>query len=175
MDCFQDDILREIDSRLERRNRRQTEQLLAWVEILDALGWSVALRLPGGPPILSTNATAWFQKRWGGSPTWEDIGLSLSAEPPARHVVDTPRVHVWADTSRQATGAGDGDSPLPAELTRREREVAYWLREGKTGPEIAIILGLSQRTIENHVARIYRKLGVHRRTQLIFGTAPAAP
>lgn len=49
-------------------------------------------------------------------------------------------------------------------LTRREAEVLAWVAEGKTNPEIAAILGLSPRTIGNHLARIYDRLGVETRT-----------
>ena len=51
-----------------------------------------------------------------------------------------------------------------AALTLREREVHRWLRQGKRDLEIAIILGISQRTIHHHVARVLRKLGVETRT-----------
>ncbi len=39
-----------------------------------------------------------------------------------------------------------------------------WVAEGKTNPEIAAILGLSPRTVGNHLARIYARLGVETRT-----------
>ena len=49
-------------------------------------------------------------------------------------------------------------------LTPREREVMQWLCEGKRDREIAIILGLSSRTIEKHVGHIFEKLDVETRT-----------
>lgn len=49
-------------------------------------------------------------------------------------------------------------------LSRREAEVLAWVAEGKTHPEIAAILGLSPRTVGNHLARIYARLGVETRT-----------
>lgn len=49
-------------------------------------------------------------------------------------------------------------------LSRREAEVLTWVAEGKTNPEIATILGLSPRTVGNHLARIYAQLGVETRT-----------
>ena len=63
-------------------------------------------------------------------------------------------------------------APLPVEvalvdahgLTSREAEVLAWVAEGKTNPEIAAILGLSPRTIGNHLARVYARLGVETRT-----------
>ena len=49
-------------------------------------------------------------------------------------------------------------------LSRREAEVLAWVAEGKTNPEVALILGLSPRTVQTYVDRIFRKLGVETRT-----------
>ena len=48
-------------------------------------------------------------------------------------------------------------------LTEREAEVLYWVAQGKTSPEIAIILGTAPKTIKKHLERVYRKLGVETR------------
>src|SRR5580704_14231038 len=45
-------------------------------------------------------------------------------------------------------------------LTARESEVLYWITEGKTNPEIAIILEASPETVKKHAANLYAKLGV---------------
>lgn len=52
---------------------------------------------------------------------------------------------------------------LPA-LTTRESQVAELLQDGLTNREIADILTLSPRTVESHVERVLRKLGVNSRT-----------
>jgi len=49
-------------------------------------------------------------------------------------------------------------------LTPREAEVLKWVAEGKRDGEIAVILGLSPRTVNHHLERIYRKLNVETRT-----------
>jgi DNA-binding CsgD family transcriptional regulator len=51
-------------------------------------------------------------------------------------------------------------------LTPREREVALLAAGGRTSPEIGEHLGLSTRTVDTHLARVYRKLGITRRTEL---------
>jgi len=51
-----------------------------------------------------------------------------------------------------------------ATLTTREREILHWVSKGKRDPEIAIILRISPRTVNHHVANIHRKLGVETRT-----------
>ncbi|MBI5031213.1 MAG: helix-turn-helix transcriptional regulator [Chloroflexi bacterium] len=52
-------------------------------------------------------------------------------------------------------------------LTPREMEVATLVADGKRNAEIAQILSISVRTVENHIQNIYAKLGVHSRTQLV--------
>ena len=51
-------------------------------------------------------------------------------------------------------------------LTRREREVAILLAHGLTNRQIASELSISERTAENHVARILKKLELHMRAQI---------
>lgn len=65
----------------------------------------------------------------------------------------------------------DGYSPAelafvsaPPPLTDREREVLDWVVEGKTNPEIAIILDISARTVQKHLERVFQKLAVETRT-----------
>ncbi len=48
-------------------------------------------------------------------------------------------------------------------LTAREREVLHWVSEGKRDSEIAAILGVSVRTVEQHVRVCLQKLGVETR------------
>ncbi len=56
-------------------------------------------------------------------------------------------------------------------LTPRQAEVAYWVAQGKSNPEIGTILGTSPRTIDKHMERILERLGLENRTSLIVATA----
>ena len=56
------------------------------------------------------------------------------------------------------------ESSAQATLTRREREILHWVAEGKRDGEIAAILNLSVRTVEQHVRSCLRKLNVETRT-----------
>jgi DNA-binding NarL/FixJ family response regulator len=51
-------------------------------------------------------------------------------------------------------------------LTPQERRVAEAVSHGGSTREVAEALVLSPRTVEFHLANVYRKLGVHNRAQL---------
>lgn len=59
-------------------------------------------------------------------------------------------------------------------LSKRELDVVSSLAEGLTNREIAERLGLSQHTIKNYLFRIYDKLGVSSRLELLFMTLTQA-
>jgi PAS domain S-box-containing protein len=65
-----------------------------------------------------------------------------------------------------------GQSPAQAaasvaDLTAREREVLTLVCQGKSDPEIGTELNLARNTVRNHVASLYQKLGVNRRSALV--------
>jgi DNA-binding NarL/FixJ family response regulator len=52
-------------------------------------------------------------------------------------------------------------------LTPREREVFHLVVEGKTTKEVAVALGISVKTADNHRSRMMDKLGVHNTAELV--------
>ena len=52
-------------------------------------------------------------------------------------------------------------------LSPREREVLTLIAEGRTGPEIAKILGISAHTANRHRANLMEKLHLHNKTDLV--------
>ncbi len=54
------------------------------------------------------------------------------------------------------------------EFSPREREVIQRLLEGKSNKEIALVLGISARTVEFHLKNVYRKLKVGSRTEAVL-------
>jgi DNA-binding NarL/FixJ family response regulator len=52
-------------------------------------------------------------------------------------------------------------------LTPQETTVATFARAGRTNRQIAEQLCLSENTVETHLGRVYRKLGIRRRWELI--------
>jgi DNA-binding CsgD family transcriptional regulator len=68
---------------------------------------------------------------------------------------------------RRAAKTGD-------ELTAQELQVALQVAEGKTNKEVGAALFLSPKTVEFHLARVYRKLDLASRGELIRHFAAAA-
>ncbi|PZG34463.1 DNA-binding response regulator [Spongiactinospora gelatinilytica] len=62
-----------------------------------------------------------------------------------------------------AFGAERADVRLVAGLSKRETEVMELIATGHSNGEIAQRLFLSEKTVKNHVNRIYAKLGVDSR------------
>ena len=52
-------------------------------------------------------------------------------------------------------------------ISRREMDVLLQVKDGLRNPEIAANLGLSTKTVENHVRSILQKLGAKNRTEAV--------
>lgn len=52
-------------------------------------------------------------------------------------------------------------------LSKREHEVLSWLQQGLSNKEIAMALGISPRTIQKHLQRVYQHLDVSTRAEAI--------
>jgi DNA-binding NarL/FixJ family response regulator len=76
----------------------------------------------------------------------------------------------WADRARaelRAAAATNSKSPADATmLSPQERRIAEKASAGLTSKEIAAQLSLSSRTVDAHLSNVFRKLGVHSRTQI---------
>jgi DNA-binding CsgD family transcriptional regulator len=87
------------------------------------------------------------------------------------------RCRKWQNGCRMAEE--NGNQPVPRPLTRRERQIATLASKGVPNGKIAKRLGLSIRTVESHLYRVYGKLGVSTRDKLppllgvllVFGAA----
>ena len=64
------------------------------------------------------------------------------------------------------TGKGLGGLVMGI-LTTREKEVLAGIMAGKSNKEIALELGVAERTCKYHASEIYRKVGVGGRTALL--------
>ena len=62
-------------------------------------------------------------------------------------------------------------SEMRASLTPREHEILLMVSQGLTMQQAGSRLGISPRTVETHVAKLYRKLGVRTRVQAVARAA----
>jgi DNA-binding CsgD family transcriptional regulator len=78
----------------------------------------------------------------------------------------------WGDRAREELRAS-GETSRPRDpslvdrLTPRELEIALLAADGSTNKEIGARLFLSPKTVGLHLGRVYRKLGVRSRTELV--------
>jgi DNA-binding CsgD family transcriptional regulator len=69
--------------------------------------------------------------------------------------------------ARQPAAAKTSASELEL-LSDRERQVLGLICEGRGDAQMGEMLGLSENTVRNHIASLYRKIGVNRRTAAII-------
>lgn len=86
----------------------------------------------------------------------------------------------------KATFQPDFTSTVPLQealgLSHRVAEVLLWVAQGKTNPEVATILGISESTVKKHMIGIMAELGVETRTgatlralEVLSNSRPARP
>ena len=79
----------------------------------------------------------------------------------ARPWAERARAELRASGETLASGGGGGE-----QLTPQELQIALLVTEGRTNAEVGRALFLSTRTVEFHLSRAYRKLGVASRIEL---------
>ena len=57
------------------------------------------------------------------------------------------------------------EPPRPTRLSQREREIVENLVRGRTNAEIGELLGISEKTVKNHVNHVYAKLHTRNRAE----------
>jgi DNA-binding NarL/FixJ family response regulator len=89
--------------------------------------------------------------------------MPLADEPAWRQIVD--EIEKFLSQPRRRV---DVRETLPLdELTPRERAVLEGIAGGLDNGEIASLLGLSEKTVRNHITRVFDKIGVEHRYQAI--------
>jgi DNA-binding CsgD family transcriptional regulator len=73
---------------------------------------------------------------------------------------------LWAEKARVELKRISGRAAGSSELTDTEARVAALAAEGRSNKEIAAALFVSVHTVEAHLTRVYRKLGVRSRSEL---------
>ncbi len=100
-------------------------------------------------------------------PQYAAAALRLGA---SGFVVKTAPVAELVDAIRQAASGGLAFGRRPdaaaASLTAREREVVGLVVDGSSNDEIGAALGITTKTVEGHLRRLFERLGVQSRTEL---------
>ena len=116
-------------------------------------------------PLVARNPANGNPALIGERPAGDDAGAHEDGCPPetpeARHQSQRP-----ADLRRQS------HHPTDFGLSRREAEVFELLRRGYTARSIADTLCVAESTVQSHAKRIYGKLGVHSKQELIERFGP---
>ena len=85
-------------------------------------------------------------------------------------VVKTAPVAELVDAIRRAAAGGLAFGRRPdaaaASLTPREREVVGLVVDGRSNDEVGAALGITTKTVEGHLRRLFDRLGVQSRTEL---------
>jgi DNA-binding NarL/FixJ family response regulator len=69
----------------------------------------------------------------------------------------------------QLLGQSHPEKSLSADgLTSRETETLKLIARGMIAKEIALALGISEKTVRNHISSIYRKLDIYDRSQVVI-------
>ncbi len=111
--------------------------------------------------MIRAGASGYLLKTATGAEIAEAIRRAVRGEAPLTPAVASrvlQQIRHLSQVQAQAAARADG-------LTERELEILQLVAHGKSNREIAQALFLSERTVENHLQNIYRKLNVHDRTQ----------
>jgi DNA-binding NarL/FixJ family response regulator len=92
---------------------------------------------------------------------------ALNGRTPGINGAARPNGHTSHPGLRHGTGAGGSEEQASLGLSARELEVMSLIAGGHTNGEIAAHLFLAEKTVKNHVRRIYSKLGVDSRAAAI--------
>jgi DNA-binding CsgD family transcriptional regulator/tetratricopeptide (TPR) repeat protein len=133
-------------------------------------GAAEALRLDIGAPLspadqpelerhLATARATLDAASWDAA--WAD-GRAMTPEKAAEYALSEVRAAPPAAPSPERPPAGEPR----AKLSRREKELAEMLARGLTNRQIAKELVLSERTVENHVSNILKKLKLSSRSEV---------
>ena len=88
-----------------------------------------------------------------------DLKLALERVLAGERWLSTPIINKLLGKSQQSVSS--------EQLTERQRELLRLLRDGKDNQSIAQEIGLSIKTVENHLTRLYRQLNVQSRLEAV--------
>ncbi|MBX7554608.1 response regulator transcription factor [Streptomyces sp. NPDC004232] len=178
-----------------RPHRTDSERFEEWLRLagLDRLRLAALLAgrtLPGGPDQkadqvgLITTALVWLLHECEGAPPPMVLDVVVEytgvvheqAQHTARRATEladlTTALLVGRETVREAEPlvGSSPDLSIPSEaldLTSREYEILRLIGDALTNRQIASSLGISEKTVKNHITSLFAKLGVSDRTKAL--------
>jgi two-component system, NarL family, response regulator LiaR len=111
-------------------------------------------------PALEAGAAGYLLKN--SQPT--ELARAVRAAQAGEAIID-PTAAARLVTVLSGSGQGRRGAPRLDQLTDREREVLVLIAQGRANKRIALELGISEKTVKNHVGHVLAKLGVTDRTQ----------
>ena len=93
------------------------------------------------------------------------LHLSITS---ALEIFQHARAPLWAEHAEAELARISGSSPRErSELSETERRIAGLVVLGRANKEIAAELHVTVRTVESNLTRVYKKLGIRSRSQLV--------
>ncbi len=130
-------------------------------EVLTALRASPSM---GGTPFIFLTARGEKQDLREGMNLGADDYITKPVA--ADDLLGAIRARLDREVKRSPGFTPDFSSAVPLQalgLTPREAEVLLWVAQGKSNPEIALILGAAENTVRVHLSHVFEKLGADNR------------
>ena len=128
-----------------------------WLERAVAVGETAGLPLEHGRSLLALGT---IRRRA------QKKAAAREALNEALDVFEQLGARLWADRARRELRRIGGRATPRSELSETEARIVELVVVGRSNKEVASALHLSPKTVEWNLSKIYRKLGIHSRTEL---------
>jgi DNA-binding response OmpR family regulator/DNA-binding CsgD family transcriptional regulator len=166
--------LRALRLELEERNEELDREMQRRIAAERALGHtledSVLVIDRRGEILFLTQAAQQLFARHGGVPPAAQLRVWFAGSAPAatgtlaiRRLPDPHSADRALLVFEEKAPTASPDKLAVLGLTPRETEILFWIAQGKTSPEIAVILDTAPATVKRHVHNLLTKLGVETR------------
>jgi LuxR family transcriptional regulator (chaperone HchA-associated) len=145
------------------RHILSTDEAFFWTKTVSSRGEKYrVVRTPRGAGVHGLQIPVFGPAGLEGAVTYGGERIDSSAW--ARIALTIIGIAAFRSARRLIEGGG---SDTAANLTPREREVLRWTAAGRRQADIAATLGLSERTVENHLRRARLRLGAATTAQAV--------